>query len=77
MDGFEVERISQRGNGERNQGRERAAERSGTFNDAPPTCICSGAKRRRARSASQATRSGPRMGGSPRADQAPVEPGRR
>jgi single-strand DNA-binding protein len=31
-----VERNSQRGNGERNQGRERAAERSGDFNDAPP-----------------------------------------
>jgi single-strand DNA-binding protein len=31
-----VERTSQRGNGERNQGRERPAERSGDFNDAPP-----------------------------------------
>jgi single-strand DNA-binding protein len=32
-----VERTSQRGNGERTQGRERAAERGGDFNDAPPT----------------------------------------
>jgi single-strand DNA-binding protein len=32
-----VERTSQRGNDERNQGRERAAERGGGFNDAPPT----------------------------------------
>jgi single stranded DNA-binding protein len=31
-----VERTSQRGNGERPQGRERAAERGGDFNDAPP-----------------------------------------
>jgi single-strand DNA-binding protein len=31
-----VERTSQRGNGERVQGRERTAERSGEFNDAPP-----------------------------------------
>src|SRR5215217_1757859 len=31
-----VERSSQRGNGDRNQGRERAAERGGDFNDAPP-----------------------------------------
>jgi single stranded DNA-binding protein len=32
-----VERTSQRGNGDRAQGRERAAERGGDFNDAPPT----------------------------------------
>jgi single-strand DNA-binding protein len=32
-----VERTSQRGNGDRNHGRERAAERGGDFNDAPPT----------------------------------------
>jgi hypothetical protein len=32
-----VERSSQRGNGDRNQGRERAAERGGDFNDQPPT----------------------------------------
>ena len=32
-----VERSSQRGNGERAQGRERQAERGGDFNDAPPT----------------------------------------
>jgi single-strand DNA-binding protein len=32
-----VERTSQRGNGERAQGRERAAERGGAFDDAPPT----------------------------------------
>ena len=31
-----VERTSQRGNGDRTQGRERQAERSGDFNDAPP-----------------------------------------
>jgi single-stranded DNA-binding protein len=31
-----VERISQRGNGQRDQGQERAAERGGDFNDAPP-----------------------------------------
>jgi single-strand DNA-binding protein len=31
-----VERTSQRGNGERSSGRERAAERGGDFNDAPP-----------------------------------------
>jgi single-strand DNA-binding protein len=31
-----VERSSQRGNGERVSGRERAAERGGDFNDAPP-----------------------------------------
>jgi single-strand DNA-binding protein len=31
-----VERSSQRGNGDRTQGRERQAERSGDFNDAPP-----------------------------------------
>jgi hypothetical protein len=31
----EVERTSQRGDGERNQGRERQAER-GDFNDGPP-----------------------------------------
>ena len=31
-----VERTSQRGNGERNQGRERQAERGGEFNDQPP-----------------------------------------
>ena len=31
-----VERTSQRGNGERNSGRERATERGGDFNDAPP-----------------------------------------
>jgi single-strand DNA-binding protein len=31
-----VERTSQRGNGTRNQGRERQAERGGDFNDAPP-----------------------------------------
>jgi single-strand DNA-binding protein len=33
----EVERSSQRGNGDRGQGRERQAERGGDFNDAPPT----------------------------------------
>jgi hypothetical protein len=32
-----VERASQRGTGERNQGRERQAERGGDFNDAQPT----------------------------------------
>ena len=31
-----VERASQRGNGDRAQGRERAAERGGDFNDPPP-----------------------------------------
>jgi single-strand DNA-binding protein len=31
-----VERSRQRGNGERTQGRERAAERGGDFNDPPP-----------------------------------------
>ena len=31
-----VERSSQRGNGDRTQGRERQAERGGDFNDAPP-----------------------------------------
>jgi single-strand DNA-binding protein len=31
-----VERASQRGNGERTQGRERQAERGGDFNDPPP-----------------------------------------
>jgi single-strand DNA-binding protein len=31
-----VERVSQRGNGERTQGRERAAERGGDFNDPAP-----------------------------------------
>jgi single-strand DNA-binding protein len=31
-----VERSSQRGNGDRAQGRERQAERGGDFNDAPP-----------------------------------------
>jgi single-strand DNA-binding protein len=31
-----VERSSQRGNGERNQGRRRQSERGGDFNDAPP-----------------------------------------
>jgi hypothetical protein len=31
-----VERTSQRGNGDRNPGRERQAERGGDFNDAPP-----------------------------------------
>jgi single-strand DNA-binding protein len=31
-----VERTSQRGNGDRVQGRERQAERSGDFNDGPP-----------------------------------------
>jgi single-strand DNA-binding protein len=31
-----VERTSQRGNGERSNGRERAAERGGDFDDAPP-----------------------------------------
>ena len=31
-----VERSSQRGNGERAQGRERQAERGGDFNDGPP-----------------------------------------
>ena len=31
-----VERTSQRGNGERASGRERAAERGGDFNDSPP-----------------------------------------
>ena len=31
-----VERTSQRGNGQRDQGRERQAERGGDFNDAPP-----------------------------------------
>jgi single-strand DNA-binding protein len=34
-----VERTSQRGNGERTQGRERQAERGGGFNDAPPFCV--------------------------------------
>jgi hypothetical protein len=32
-----VERTSQRGNGDRVQGRERQTERSGDFNDQPPT----------------------------------------
>jgi hypothetical protein len=32
-----VERTSQRGNGDRAQGRERQAECGGDFNDAPPT----------------------------------------
>jgi hypothetical protein len=32
-----VERTSQRGNGECAQGRERAAERGGAFDDAPPS----------------------------------------
>jgi hypothetical protein len=32
-----VERTSQRGNGDRAQGRERPAERGGDFNHAPPT----------------------------------------
>ena len=32
-----VERTQQRGNGDRSSGRERAAERGGDFNDAPPT----------------------------------------
>ena len=32
-----VERVSQRDNGDRTQGRERQAERGGDFNDAPPT----------------------------------------
>ena len=32
-----VERASQRGNGDRHQGRERQAERGGDFDDAPPT----------------------------------------
>jgi single-strand DNA-binding protein len=32
-----VERTSQRGNGECDQGRERQAERGGDFNDPPPT----------------------------------------
>jgi hypothetical protein len=31
-----VERTSQRGNGDRSQGRERQAERGGDFNDQPP-----------------------------------------
>jgi single-strand DNA-binding protein len=31
-----VERTGQRGNGDRTQGRERAAERGGDFNDPPP-----------------------------------------
>jgi len=31
-----VERSSQRGNGDRTQGRERQAERGGDFNDQPP-----------------------------------------
>jgi hypothetical protein len=31
-----VERTSQRGNGDRNHGQERAAERGGDFNDPPP-----------------------------------------
>ena len=31
-----VERVSQRGNGDRSQGRERADERGGDFNDPPP-----------------------------------------
>jgi hypothetical protein len=31
-----VERSSQRGNGQRDQGRERQAERGGDFNDQPP-----------------------------------------
>jgi Single-strand binding protein family len=34
-----VERSSQRGNGERTQGRERAAERGGDFNDQPPLAV--------------------------------------
>jgi single-strand DNA-binding protein len=32
-----VERVSQRGNGDRTQGRERQAERGGDFNDQPPS----------------------------------------
>ena len=32
-----VGRSSQRGNGDRTQGRERQTERGGDFNDAPPT----------------------------------------
>jgi single-strand DNA-binding protein len=32
-----IERSSQRGNGDRTQGRERQVERGGDFNDAPPT----------------------------------------
>jgi hypothetical protein len=32
-----VERVSQRGNGERTQGRERQAERGSDFNDPAPT----------------------------------------
>jgi single-strand DNA-binding protein len=32
-----VERLSQRDNGQRDQGRERQAERGGDFNDPPPT----------------------------------------
>jgi single-strand DNA-binding protein len=31
-----VERVSQRGNGDRTPGRERAAERGGDFDEAPP-----------------------------------------
>ena len=31
-----AERTSQRGNGDRTQGRERQAERGGDFNDQPP-----------------------------------------
>jgi single-strand DNA-binding protein len=32
-----VERTQQRGNGDRSSGRERAAERGGDFDEAPPT----------------------------------------
>jgi hypothetical protein len=32
-----IERTCQRGNGDRNQDRERPAERGGDFNDPPPT----------------------------------------
>ena len=32
-----MERANQRGNGQRDQSRERQAERGGDFNDAPPT----------------------------------------
>ena len=32
----QVERTSQRGNGDRSQGRERQAERGGDFNEPPP-----------------------------------------
>jgi single-strand DNA-binding protein len=37
-----VERVSQRGNGERSSGRERQAERGGDFNDTPPDLLSAG-----------------------------------